>query len=484
MITTVMVTLLLLALGASIGFYVAGRLARQRRMSLEKLQNEQEAIVSEERRLFNFLHTLGESLSVDQRESTLHRMIVEGAMKVTGSKGGALYAYDEGRHLLVPRFCSDSCAPVIDLSEKLVAQDQATPGSLLSTMRWQAVAANTGVLGRVFTGQKSQHIDELARHGDLSSPSNEHQNGVTVLAGPLSSGDRKLGVLVVTANLNDRQFSQNDFEVFASLVEQSAFALANATAHQAMQSKRQLDAELKTASDVQRILLPERAPALEGYRFAARNRPARILSGDFFDYLVLDEKHFGAVIADVSGKGFPAALIAATCRSALQAHAQTRLSPTAALSAVNRQLAPDIRQGMFVSMVYLVLESGTPNITLTRAGHPNPLVWRKATGLVESIQSPGLGVGIDDGDVFDRVTKDTTFTMAPGDVLLLYTDGVSEAEDRDGDMFEEPRIKEALAASAAQGADAVVDHLLAALNDFIGGQAPHDDVTVIAIQKT
>ena len=74
--------------------------------------------------------------------------------------------------------------------------------------------------------------------------------------------------------------------------------------------------------------------------------------------------------------------------------------------------------------------------------------------------------------------------MAPGDVLLLYTDGVSEAEDKDGDMFEEPRIKEALAAAAAQGADAVADHLLATLNDFIGGQAPHDDVTVIAIQKT
>ena len=100
MITSVMVTLLLLALGASIGFYVAGRLARQRRMSLEKLQNEQEAIVSEERRLFNFLHTLGESLSVDQRESTLHRMIVEGARAercMPMTRGGICWCRDSAR---------------------------------------------------------------------------------------------------------------------------------------------------------------------------------------------------------------------------------------------------------------------------------------------------------------------------------------------------------------------------------------------------
>lgn len=483
MITTVLVILLLLALGASVGFIVAGRLARQRRQSLEKLQDEQEAIVSEERRLFNFLHALGASIATDHRESTLHRLIVEGAMKVTGSKGGAFYGYDDGRQLLVPKFYSDGCAPVIDLSEKLVAQEQATPGSLLSTMRWQAVAADAGVLGTIFKSQKSEHINELRDHVGLGSATNTHQQGVTVLAGPLSSGDRKLGVLVVTADLNDRQFSQNDFEVFASLVEQSTFALANATAHQEMQSKRQLEAELRTAGDVQRILLPTRAPAFDGFVFEGRNRPARILSGDFYDYLKLDPQTLGVVIADVSGKGFPAALIAATARSALQAHARAGLSPSAALAAVNRQICPDIRQDMFISMIYLTLEAGGSQITLSRAGHPNPLLWRKRTGLVDAIVSPGLGVGIDDGDVFERVTKDTTFAMESGDVLLLYTDGVSEAEDKNGDMFEEGRIKQSLAASATNGAAAVIDHLLEAVNAFTNGQAPHDDVTVIAIQK-
>lgn len=483
MITTVMVILLLLAVGAGLGFIVAGRLARQRRFSIERLQDEQEAIVSEERRLFSFLQTLGSAISHDNRESTLHRLIVEGAMKVTGSNGGAFYAYDEARQLLVPRFYSDLCAPVIDLSEKLVAQDASSPGSMLSTMRWQAVAADAGVLGSIFSGQKSELIEELTQHDKLGSSANAHQQGVTVLGGPLHSGDRKLGVLVVTAKLNDRSFSQNDFEVFASLVEQSAFALANAAAHQEMQTKRQLEAELRTASDVQRILLPDKDPKLSDYTIVGHNLPARILSGDFFDYLDPDADHFGAVIADVSGKGFPAALIAATCRSALQAHAQSKISPSAVLSAVNRQICPDIRQDMFISMVYLVFKKGSPTITLSRAGHPNPLLWRKKTGEVEIVQSPGLGIGIDDGDVFDRVTKDTEITVASGDVLLLYTDGVSEAENAEGEMFDETRIRTELAAAAPHGASAVVEQIMKALDAFVGSKSLNDDVTMIALQK-
>lgn len=484
MMTTILAILVVLAFGAGVGFVVAGRLARQRRVSLEKLQDEQEAIVSEERRLFSFLHVLGASTVTDHRESTLQRLIVEGAMKVTGSKGGAFYGFDESRQLLVPRFYSDGCAPVIDLSEKVVAQDQSTPGSLLSTMRWQAVAADAGVLGSIFTTQKSEHIDSLSGHARLSSPTNAHQEGVTVLAGPLTSGDRKLGVLVLTADLSTRQFTQNDFEVFASLVEQSAFALANASAHQEMQSKKQLEAEVRTAGDVQRILLPGKAPAFDGFIIEGRNRPARILSGDFYDYLKLDANHLGVVIADVSGKGFPAALIAATARSALQAHAKPGLAPSAILGAVNRQICPDIRQGMFVSMVYMELEAGSGQLTLVRAGHPNPLLWRKRTGLVESVQGAGLGIGIDDGDVFERVTKNVSLTMEPGDVMLLYTDGVSEAEDKDGNMFEEGRIIQSLAASAEKGASAAIDHLLESVIAFTGGLAPHDDVTVIAVQKT
>jgi sigma-B regulation protein RsbU (phosphoserine phosphatase) len=214
-----------------------------------------------------------------------------------------------------------------------------------------------------------------------------------------------------------------------------------------------------------------------------RNRAARILSGDFYDYVQAAPGWFGAVVADVSGKGFPAALIAATCRSALQAHARVHQSPAAVLGAVNRQIFDDIKEDMFVSAVYFVLEEGGHQVTLARAGHPPPLVWRKATGEVETLSSPGLGLGIDAGEVFDRVTKDLTATLQSGDCLLVYTDGVNEAEDADGDEFGEERILTLLKENAPAGTAAVVDAIIAAVDAFTAGRPAMDDITLVALQR-
>ena len=482
MFVGLMITLLL-ALTTGIGFIVSGRLARKRRKTMERLQAEREAIVVEERRMFTFLHELGIAIANENRQSSLHKFIVEGTIKVTGSEGGAFYAYDETKNALVPRYHSERGAPLIELSEAVLAQAESNPSSLLSVLRRQSVAANASMLGQIFGRQKPEHVADLASHEGMHRPTNLHQQNITLMAGPVSSGGRKLGLLVVTSKLTDKKYSANDFEVFSSLVEQSAFALANATAHQEVQTKRQLEAELQTAGDVQRFLLPGSDPELDGFVIVGRNRPARILSGDFYDYVQSDKGHFGAVIADVSGKGLPAALVAATCRSALQAHARKMFSPAAVLSAVNRQMFDDIREDMFVSMIYMTFALGGSEVTLARAGHPNPFLWRKRTGLVEEIVSPGLGVGIDQGDVFDRVTKDHTLTMEPGDCLLLYTDGVNEALDAEGEEYSDDRIKLVLTKAAPSGATAVLDSIMEDLNTFTEGKASHDDVTLIVLQK-
>ena len=181
---------------------------------------------------------------------------------------------------------------------------------------------------------------------------------------------------------------------------------------------------------------------------------------------------------------WPAALITVMCRTLLRSAALGAESPTAALAALNRIIAPDMREDMFITMTYLTLESGRPTVTLSRAGHTDALLWRQATGKVEAIRPPGLGVGIDTGSVFERVTKDFTFDMATGDCLLLYTDGVNEALTLEGDEFGEARIESALIRYAPQGPNAVVDGLIAEVDAFLGGKRSHDDITLIALQKT
>lgn len=477
-------TIVLLSLATAGLLAVLLTVMQRYRSALSKLQAHEDAIVAEERRMFGFLHDLGLSISRSENHLAMYRLIVEGAQEVTDASGGALYLIDAEATALVPRHHTDHCAPLIDLPERIVARAKEHPETLLSYLRLHAVGRNEGVLGHAFGSDECVILPDLRKHERLQSAPNGYQMNRTVMLGPLRFGDRRLGVLAVTADRDKRTFEDNDLEVFQALTEQSAFALHNAMAHQEASEKRQIDEELHRASEIQRILLPEADPVLPGFAIAGRNIAARVLSGDFYDYIPLGQDRWGACIADVSGKGTPAALISAMARSLLHCHAAEESSPVAALAAVNRQLCPDIREDMFVSMTYLMLEPNASEVTFARAGHTLPLLWRRATGEIEELKSGGLAVGIDKGDVFERVTKDVTFTMEVGDCLLLYTDGVNEALDGKGLEFGEKRIHSAVSRWASEGPDAVVDHLIEDVNKFLGGRRSHDDITLIAVQKT
>ena len=191
----------------------------------------------------------------------------------------------------------------------------------------------------------------------------------------------------------------------------------------------------------------------------------------------------GVVIADVSGKGVPAGLLMAMCRSLLRFSARETDSPAEAVATVNRQLFPDVREDMFVSLVCLTLDDAKGNVRLARAGHDAPLLFKSDTGSIELIKPPGVAIGIDEGTVFERVTKDFVFQLDPGDCLLLYTDGVCEAVDDSGDEFGIDRLKEEFLQTAPLGASAVVKAVTQAVKAFAGEKPQMDDITLIAIEK-
>jgi sigma-B regulation protein RsbU (phosphoserine phosphatase) len=478
-LSTILLLTLLLALAAL--FLVV---TRRQKVHLSLIRDKQDSILAEERRLFRFLHELGESLTQDNRRDAMHRLIVEGAQRVTDSGGGALYLVDDAQKSLVPKFYSDECSPLVALPERIVAMARQNPSSLLSFLRLHAVDKNAGVIGAVFLTQQPEVVANLRRDERFGSTNNPLHLATAAMICPLSCGNRHLGILAVTTPKDRAAFDDNDFEVFRSLAEQSAFALANAMVRQEAKAKQQIDAELRAASAIQRILLPDQDPKLAGYSIAGQNIPARILSGDFYDYIDLGDGKLGVVIADVSGKGTAAALISAMCRAVTRTIAPGMTSPAAVLARINRQLFPDIREDMFVTMAYLILDSGSGQITYARAGHTAPLIWRAASETVETLTVPGMAVGIDKGEVFERVSRDVSISLSAGDCLLLYTDGISEAADSKELMFGEDRIERALALRAAHGPRTVVQGLLQELDVFVGGQRSLDDITLIAVQKT
>ena len=475
-------TLLLGLLVASAAGWIATSYLQAQR--IRRLERSHEEIQVEETLVFDFLHGLGEAFRESIRPQELHRLIVEGATRILDAQGGALYVSDRTGAKLTPAFISKGCPPLVDIPPNILQQAAATPTALEKFLRLHTVAPDEGLIGRVWQTGQSVYLSEFSDAPELAKLRSSAFGTRSVMAAALRYGNQDLGALALANGPMGVPFSQGDFVVFKSLAEQSAFALYNAIIYSMANEKKRLDHDLEIARDIQRILLPSEAPAIDGFQISGINVPARLVSGDYFDYIRVDDERLGVAIADVSGKGVPASLIMAICRSVLRAEAARNPSPADVLRKVNRQLYPDIKEDMFISMAYLILDHHRDSITLARAGHDAPLLYKQQSQTVTPVKSPGMVVGIDSGNVFDRLTVDFAISLERDDCLVLYTDGVTETLNAEEDEFGLDRVIQAVRARANDGAQAIVKKIIQDVRDFTGSLPQNDDITLIAIRKT
>lgn len=450
---------------------------------LRRLKSRLKSFEVEEERMFAFLHDLGSAIESDTTVKALSRMIVDGIDKVVSARGGAIYYIGDDGRFLVPAYVSDQCPPLIGVPVEILKRAERDPRVLESHVRLAKVPVEEGILGHCLSLREAVRVPDVKNHVAYRDAFVRYEGDVAVLLAPLRHAGKELGVLAVARLHEDGPFTGNDFAVFRTVAEQSAFAIGNANIHREAHEKRVFESELRTAREVQHVLLPQTEPVISGYRVSGTNLPARIISGDYYDYVDLGEGRHGIAIADVSGKGVAAGLLMAMCRSVLRSVAPGELSASKVLSLVNRQLFPDIREDMFISMAYHVLEPGSGRVVMARAGHDPALWYHKATGQVEFLKPPGLAVGIDAGDVFERVTRDHEITLESGDCLLLYTDGVKEAIDGKEEEFGSERLSQVFRSAAVFGAEEVVIAVQRELKLFTGEAPQMDDITLVAIEK-
>lgn len=473
-----LLALLILSLGGWI--FTALRLFRR----IRDLERSKEEIQVEESLVFDFLHGLGEAFTETIKSADLHRLIVEGATRILDAHGGALYMADRTGARLAPAFISKGCPPLVEVPPAVLQQAAVAPTAIAEYWRKLSIAPDEGIIGRVWKTQQAVCLADLADAPELAQLRGTSLGAVSVMVSPLLYGKQNMGVLAVGNGPRSAPFTQSDFVVFKSISEQSAFALYNAIVYSEASEKKRLDHDLKIARDIQRTLLPSAAPSVDGFEISGLNIPARQVSGDYFDYIKVDDDRLGVAIADVSGKGVPASLIMAICRSVLRSQAPQNPSPSDVLGKVNRQLYPDIKEDMFISMAYVILDHAHNAITLSRAGHDAPLLYKHGEQTVTPVKPPGMAVGIDSGDVFDRITRDFSLHLDRDDCLIFYTDGVTEALDAEGNEFSVDRMIQSVRASAMNGAPAVITQVIDDMRNFVGSQPQHDDITLIAIRKT
>ena len=451
---------------------------------IQQLERSKEEIEVEETLVFDFLHGLGEAFRETIRPGDLHRLIVEGATRILDARGGALYMADRVGTKLAPAFISKGAPPLVDVPEDVLQRATTNPAALENYLRTRTIELGEGVIGRVWQTGQPVNLSDLTDAPELAKLRASPFGTASVMVTPLLYGKQNMGVLAVGQVPKSAPFSQSDFVIFKSIAEQSAFALYNAIIYSEANEKKRLDHDLQIAREIQRVLLPSVAPSFPGFEIHGLNIPAQQVSGDYLDYIKVDDERLGVAIADVSGKGVPASLIMAICRSVLRSTAPGNPSPSDVLGKVNRQLYPDIKEDMFISMAYVILDHVHNAVTLARAGHDAPLLYKSGNRTVTPVKPPGMAVGIDSGDVFDRITRDFSLELERDDCLIFYTDGVTEALNTEGDEFGLERMMQSVQASAVKGAPEIIKCLTEEVVAFIGSEPQNDDITLIAIRKT
>jgi serine phosphatase RsbU (regulator of sigma subunit) len=319
-------------------------------------------------------------------------------------------------------------------------------------------------------------------------------NTIRIRAGlyvPLVSQGETVGAMIIHSS-HKTQFVPGERALLRTLANQAALAIQRAglitdlrkkiteleQAQEELREKERLERELELARQVQQNVLPKVFPEMQDYVIAARNEPASVIGGDFYDFIELDANHFGLAIGDVSGKGLSAALYMALTRSLLRAEARRQLSPVAVIRAVNQLLLEIGDPSMFVSLFYGVVDRTARMLCYARAGHDYPVLLRGEQ--VHFLRGSGAVLGI-----LELVKSDLSeeqILIEQGDRLVLYTDGLTDLISGEGEQYDRNKLISLLQQKAALPLEVMCDDVFEFLHTYHAGVDPFDDMTIVVLQ--
>ena len=299
----------------------------------------------------------------------------------------------------------------------------------------------------------------------------------SILCVPLMNRSQLIGMLTVYNKKTEAGFTEDDQRLLAIIAAQSAQIVENARLYEEEKALLHMREEVRLAYDIQTSLLPKASPGVPGYDIAGVSLAADTVGGDYFDYITLHDGCLGLCVGDVSGKGLPASLLMANVQATLRGQAPWTDSVKICLERANQLLCESIRTGTFVTLFYGILDPHNHQFRYANAGHNRPLFH--TSGSVTRLDLGGLALGL----LSTATYQDDTLTFAAGDVLLIYSDGVTEAMNPGREQFEEDRLTELIREYAADPAQTLVDRIVEAVQHHAAEAPASDDMTLLAIRR-
>lgn len=407
----------------------------------------------------NAMRTVSEVMTSNINLNDLLNLILSKLVTTIGAERGTIYLLDEERGELWSKVLLEEIGP-------------------LSEIR---VRVGEGISGHVAATGEIVNIPD-AYADPRFNPQFDKVTGFrtrSILATPMVNPQQKVIGVVQLLNKHDGPFTFRDERLLAAMTSQAAISIENARLYQQEIQQQLINRELETAHSIQASFLPDTIPQYEGWDIGARWVPVRNVAGDFFDFYRLDNGQLATVIADVSGKGIPAALFMALSVTVLRFGMSINLPPDEVTRRANELIIADQRSRMFATtfVAYISLETG--EIQFASGGHNPALFYRAATQSCEYVSASGVAIGLFKTAQFALETA----SLAVGDILVLYTDGITEAINLDEDEFGEERLEALLIEHAALPAAQLTDLILDAVNEFTEGQSLMDDATLLVLKR-
>jgi serine phosphatase RsbU (regulator of sigma subunit) len=323
--------------------------------------------------------------------------------------------------------------------------------------------------------------------GESASLSMVQMKLQSIMCVPLIEKDNVIGLVYVDSQQENKEFGEADCEVLESLAGQAAVAIVNAKLYAEASDKERIRHELTLGAKIQSDLLPKEIPPVDGLEIFGFMKPAKEVGGDYYDFIVHEgtKRSITICIGDVSGKGVGAGIVMAMARSALRSLVQREKVPTSTLPLVqglNAHLSGDIPRGMFMTLNTLNWSADTKTLRYTPAGHEYLLVYRAERREVEKIKAGGIACGV--LKQAGAQMKEKELELGKGDVVLLYTDGVTECMNSKNEEFDLDRLVRVLKNCGRMSCKELCDYIYAALEEFRGQAEVHDDITLVALKAT